>query len=323
MRNKLPGIVVGIAILTALATSCMKNDDVVVSFSPDASIQEIGFDTIITSHVLSPTVTTRDTIFGTDYPFVIDQNNATIYNLDSLPKGTSVSSVRINVYADTEYVTYAERQDSLWLNTDYIDFTTPLKLRVYSYAGAFGRTYTVSINVHKVHPDSMTWSCVEGEMPESLLGYNSQYVAYPLRTNPSITREITISPLLTGYTSVMSKLSNESEWTTLTTDTSLAMPALHDVSVFHFNDALYAFGGVGVIDTSLTGFEHFYVSNDNGISWQVAKHMAFPQSLVEAYTGKDMCITAAKDDDDNIWIALDGVNKVWRGKLNKLTFANR
>ncbi len=321
MKNRLPGIVVGIAICIALATSCMRNDTT-ISYSPNASIQGLGFDTIITSHILSATVTTRDTIYGKYYPFVIDQNNALIYNLDSLPLGTSVRSVKINVYADTEYITYPERQDTLWQSTDTINFTNPLKLRVYSYAGAFGRTYTVKINVHQVHPDSMTWSCMEGEMPEKLRDYNPQYLAYRLKTDPSIIRETTISPLFAGYTNVMSKLSTESEWSTLTTDTELAMPALYDVSFFLFDDALFAFGGAGLIDESLTGFDHFYMSTDNGISWQVAKHMTFPQSLIEAYTGKDMRIKAAKDEDDYIWIALEGVNKVWRGKLNRLTFVN-
>jgi len=101
-----------------------------------------------------------------DYAFNIDQTKDTglIYNLDSLPFGrvvnnlyptVSIQSTNGNIYMN----------DSLWADGDSLDFTNPVYLKNTSIDGLYTRIYKISVNVHKVDPDSMLMSLKSSTFP--------------------------------------------------------------------------------------------------------------------------------------------------------------
>lgn len=100
--------------------------------------------------------------------FAIDLTNARIYNPDSLPKGTVPDRIVIHpTYpttikkAELKFVT-AEGKDSVRTfddaANDSVDFSRgPVILSLTSLDEKVVRDYTISINVHKMDPDSLAW----------------------------------------------------------------------------------------------------------------------------------------------------------------------
>ncbi len=98
--------------------------------------------------------------------FSIDLNNARIFNADSLPKGTDVSKLVVNistasVRAVELFVNRGIKGDTVYnylaSQSDSIDFTNPVTLRITSQSGT-SRDYQVKVNVHKMIPDSLFWN---------------------------------------------------------------------------------------------------------------------------------------------------------------------
>lgn len=105
-----------------------------------------------------------DTVF-----FSVDLVNARIFNADSLPYGTKITSIVPSVktldgvsvcefhvirpgLADTVYNMISHPEDS-------INFSNgPVRLRIVSPDAAVERYYSVSINVHKMKGDSLEWA---------------------------------------------------------------------------------------------------------------------------------------------------------------------
>lgn len=100
--------------------------------------------------------------------FSIDLDKAEIYNADSLPKGTDVSRLQLNIKTPTVSVCRlsfrrAGSDNDTTVNflasqTDSIDFSQgPARLEVVSEDGDLARVYTIKVNVHRSEPDSMYW----------------------------------------------------------------------------------------------------------------------------------------------------------------------
>lgn len=98
--------------------------------------------------------------------FTIDQDNAIIYNPDSLPMGTDVSKIVTKVeFGSSVYsATYLVRGGKLQSNDsipyhdaakDTVDFTGIVNLKVVAQNGINQNTYRVKINVHQTNPDSI------------------------------------------------------------------------------------------------------------------------------------------------------------------------
>ena len=106
--------------------------------------------------------------------FTIDLDRSLIYNADSLPKGTDVSSIAIkatfmnpaNVYVNYEDENGAIKSFS-YLATSHakIDFRksedNKIKMKVIAADGNTSQTYTLKVNVHKVVADSLYWKKIE------------------------------------------------------------------------------------------------------------------------------------------------------------------
>lgn len=99
--------------------------------------------------------------------FSIDLDKGTIFNADSLPKGTKVNRLLISMStssvskaeitmpndkgADTVVNFLTNPSDSINFSRGYVT------LRLESYNGEVKRDYTIFVNVHKVDPDLMVW----------------------------------------------------------------------------------------------------------------------------------------------------------------------
>lgn len=160
MKLRILNIITCLFIVIFTATSCLDSDEEIREFNPNASIISFSINNIETKY--KATVNGKDTtliatVYGSNYPFIIDQAQGLIYNVDSLPYGTNVSKVVVNINADG-YVFIAAETDSIWEETDSLNYENPIQFKVMAYDGSFGRTYTSKVNVHKQDPEKMTWN---------------------------------------------------------------------------------------------------------------------------------------------------------------------
>ena len=157
MKLNVLNIVIGMFITACAITSCLDSDVTEYEYSSRASITAFSItDSIVTYH--QTTIDGKDTtistsVIGANYPFIINQNEGLIYNSDSLPLGTDVSKVVVDITGDTYGIYIVAENDSLWEEGDSLDFRTPIQLKVMSEIGTFGRTYTAKINVHQQDPE--------------------------------------------------------------------------------------------------------------------------------------------------------------------------
>lgn len=143
-------------------SACSSSDDEITYESDTSSYSSVavrGFSLRLNNNVLQH----LDSVF-----FSIDLNTAQIFNADSLPYGTDVSALGVNITTDacsslkifstdsegneTE-INYIEDDDAK------IDFSNgAVRLHMVSYDGEHSRDYTVKVNVHTMVPDSLFWS---------------------------------------------------------------------------------------------------------------------------------------------------------------------
>ena len=139
-------------------------------------------------------------------------------------------------------------------------------------------------------------------------------VSYNTRTNSLLQVDV-----LAGLTSqntqnavvwykISSATASDQQWhyIAVTKENKYALPALDNLSLFHYNDALYALGG----DNS-----SFYKSEDNGITWRTVTQYQYPP--LDLIANKHVGLTV---QDKYIWMIQTsnvGNVKIWKGILNK------
>ena len=192
MKLKVLNIIFSLFIMACGISSCLDSDVAEYEFSSNASITAFSItDSIVTSY--PAVVDGKDTTLtfaavGTNYPFVINQKEGLIYNPDSLPVGTDISKVVVDITADTQGIYIVAEQDSLWEETDSLNFEKPIQFKVLAENGTFGRNYTAKINVHQQDPDSLTWSNIESNFDKSIQKQKAVYAnktIYVFATNES------------------------------------------------------------------------------------------------------------------------------------------
>ena len=62
-----------------------------------------------------------------------------------------------------------------------------------------------------------------------------------------------------------------------------------------------------------------YVSQDNGLTWHTDDSYVMPEGFTNG-TSNTFAITV--DDENCLWIICGGNGQVWRGRLNKLGWAD-
>ena len=157
---------------TFLLASCLSDDsDNNFVYYDDTAITSFSLGTVNQYlHTLSSEG--EDSVYkvevtGSNYKFYIDQLKREIYNPDSLPLGTDAAHVICNVGSKNSGTVVIKNVDSdtlsYYSSSDSVDFTQPREFRVYSIGGAYYRSYTVKVNVHKEDPDSFRWNALPVE----------------------------------------------------------------------------------------------------------------------------------------------------------------
>lgn len=93
-----------------------------------------------------------------------------------------------------------------------------------------------------------------------------------------------------------------------TRENSRLLPVMENTNLHAYDDKCLAFGG---------DMAKIYVSNDYGLTWRTDSGLRLPAGL----GGAEGTVTSAVDADNVIWIIAG--NQVWRGRLNRLGFAER
>ena len=167
MKN-IYGLLLSLAVMAALATSCMKDDDEIQS-SPECVITKFtvgDIDTEVSIKLASgkDTIVTR-TIGGSSVAFNIDQINNKIYSVDSLPSWVDISGV-IPTVNSTGYVYIKEGDETDFhqfaSGTDSVDFTKPVKFLIIATDGVSTKEYTAQIFKKDSEADSLAWKAVDG-----------------------------------------------------------------------------------------------------------------------------------------------------------------
>ena len=168
--------------LSFMALSCnssSNNDDNLTSDSVRISSFALAADSTMIDNL--------NTVF-----FTIDLRNGLIYNADSLPKGTNVKALAINLTTESASKVMLTTDDSTFNYLDNekvkINFTQPVKARVVSFSGLKEMEYEIKVNVHKIDPDRFAW----GDM---------QFSSLPGETRPSASRTVKFNDAIYCYTS--------------------------------------------------------------------------------------------------------------------------
>ena len=171
MKLRFLNIISCLFIAACIITSCLEQEDYEYELSSNSSITAFSISDILTQYtkfIDGKDSIMEDTVIGTDYPFSIDQQMGVIYNADSLPIGTDVSKVKVNITADTYGIYIVASADSLWEEEDSLNFEKPIQFKVLSETGVFGRIYIAKINVHQQNPDSMVWKKMTTNFPTEI-----------------------------------------------------------------------------------------------------------------------------------------------------------
>ena len=164
----LPFLVGGLFATSLFFTSCLNDEAEEIVLPSETSITSFSIGTVNIAKSMKDSLGKDsayiDTVSCAHYPFTIDQLKRTIENKDSLPVGSDISRILVNIEADTRAIVYERRndkgeaKDTVWSPTDSIDFTRPVAFKVFAQNGMSGIPYIAKVNVHKQNPDTLEWS---------------------------------------------------------------------------------------------------------------------------------------------------------------------
>ena len=284
MKLKVLNILASLFITACAITSCLDEGNMDYVLSSNAAIKKFGIkDSIITNYktVLNGVDTTLSAVVvGKDYPFTIDQVEGRIYNADSLPKGTDISKVVIDMTIEAYNVMIQAETDSVWQPEDSLNFEKPIVFKLYSQTGLHGKTYTAQINVHQQDPEEMTWTQMAGNFPR----LQAQKAIY-LNGNVYVFAEQENQVAMT-----MTAANNGKEWTALQ---NLDIPTKADyASVLAWNNYLYIIAEDGLYTSA------------NGLNWEKVNTSQNLARLLAAIDGKKLI---AADAEGHYMESTDGM----------------
>ena len=115
-----------------------------------------------------------------------------------------------------------------------------------------------------------------------------------------------------------SEMEEEAQWMyfPLSDDNIVPCPRLQYLNLLPYDGKCIALGGAST-DGKHKALHAAYVSQDYGITWRTDSEIHLPIQL----EGTDGCITSTVDKNNFIWIITNA--QVWRGRLNRLGFAQQ
>lgn len=285
MKLKALNIIASLFIAACVITSCLDSDGIVYDTDYSASITAFSIADSIVTYYPSTTEAGKDTtlstsVVGTDYPFVIDQNNGRIYNADSLPVGTDISKVVVDITADGYYIFIeAGDNDSLWVETDSLNFENPIYFKVLSAMNTFGKIYQAQINVHQQDPDVLSWTKMNSNLSADIQAQKAVYANNCIYVFAEQASQVAVTFSTNGK-----------EWTELQ---AIDIPVKADYSsVLAWNNKLYVLAN-----------QELYTS-ENGVNWTKVETSQTFSSLLAACKTK----IVATDADNKYVESADVVN---------------
>jgi len=288
MKLRILNIFASLFIAACTITSCLDTDDTEFVPSQDASIKAFAIkDSIITYYdtkVDGKDTTLSTAVVGSHYPFVIDQLEARIYNPDSLPVGTDVSKVVIDVTVDGFSLVIEAEQDSVWQAEDSLNFENPIKFKVMAQTGTFGRVYTAQINVHQQKPEKMTWQKMDSNFPsiqaQKAIHANGNIYVFAEQEN-----QVAVTTTATN---------DGKTWTPLQ---DINLPAKADYSsVMFWGNSFY-----------ILADKELYTSSD-ALNWNKVETTQTIARLLANIDTEDCKKLMAADEDNNYIESEDGIN---------------
>lgn len=338
MTKKLLSLVT-IASFIVTLTSCLGdgNDSGTVYYD-DTAISAFSLGTLnIEKHTTASDGVTdstyKSTYSASSYKFYIDQQRQLIYNPDSLPYGTDAKHVVCSFSTKNSGTVVlnlkdAQGADSLaaYASTDSLDFSEPIRVRVYNMSGTAYRQYTVSVNIHRQTGYEMTWASTSysalGLVGNRRMAYNNgqlylfgeqggQTVGYKLTGDSWQQLSSSMQLAADAYRSLIAKdgylyvLSNGSvlrsadgqTWSQTAQGTTLTQ--LLGAS----DAALYALSADGIAS-----------SKDNGATW-TADALDDAAANLPSTNVNLVCIPSKTNELTNDLVVVgtrDGVTRVWR-----------
>ena len=115
-----------------------------------------------------------------------------------------------------------------------------------------------------------------------------------------------------------SEKEEDAEWMffPISPDNRIPCPQLNHFNLLPYDGNCIAFGGTSV-DGEHEALDAIYISKDYGITWRPNNGLHLPKEL----KGTKGCITSTVDENNFIWIITNA--QVWRGRLNRLGFAQQ
>ena len=102
----------------------------------------------------------------------------------------------------------------------------------------------------------------------------------------------------------------------ITPDNTIPCPRLNYLNLLPYENKCFAFGGAS-LDNKHKALDVIYISQDYGITWRPSSVINIPSEL----NGTEGCITSTVDNNHFIWIITN--KQIWRGRLNRLGFAQQ
>lgn len=259
-------------VLTGVVVSCNDDDDY-TSFTIDDS--EL-FNVSLNSFSLAAddsVLENLDTVF-----FSIDLDKGRVYNADSLPKGTNISRLLVNIGLPTvssaklivpnpvagvpDTINYLETQK------DSVDFSNgPVTLRVISYNQLRSIDYKIQVNVHEMDPDSLYWNetssmalpgGIENPLTQSTVELGGNYYTF-VAEGAHVVRSMTTNPATGVWTSMDVELPAGAEVGTITSAGTALYLSDRAGMLYKSEDAGETWSETGV------AMSHIYGSHGNSV----------------------------------------------------------
>lgn len=184
------------------------------------------------------------TLSGNYTPMQIDQRGLRIYNRDSLPMGTIVSSVAFSRFTADGVLALRTLAgiDTLFSTSDSIDCSQPRTFVVYATDGTSKKEYTLTLNVHRQEGNEFTWGRTASALPDLVSLVKPKAVALAGGV-------LGVYGLQSGVPVFLKATTSEAdEWTTVSLTGDVA--GFEPRSVVGMGGRLYANGDAGLITSA-------------------------------------------------------------------------
>ena len=277
-------MVAGVMAASAFLSSCLGNDYGDIEYPSESSIKSFSVGTLHQTFYGKDSNGNDsvyvDTVSYADVPFTIDQINRRIYNKDSLPKEVDITRVVTSISADNAVYYEKNGKDTIWSSADSLDFTNNITLKVMAYSKiqnnfVFGEPYTVTLNVHKLNPDSLVWKYFGNKkfennsiLTEQKAIYNNEEI-YVFGKTANGEFKVNKASVTRGNIT--------SDWEEVainTTDVNIYSATAFNGKIYYIaNDELYTLENQGTKVGNLTGLTNILcVSNNNLMVYKKAEN---------------------------------------------------